>query len=124
LATVFVYDDPDKDWLNIKLINKGFHYIPKRGVAVPLSHNVGGWVKLSGKDWQDLKNMITEFQKIRDLKNDRVFTQANVFYNYNRMDLKFYSNSDDYNHVIVTFERGTPNYERSIDPTPFGDRSL
>lgn len=121
VATLFVHDDADKDWLNIKLVNDGFQYILKKGIAVPKRHNnTAGWVLLNDKDWKDMDGMMTKFQSVLDI-DEQVFQKATVFYNFDleRLDFKFFSSSDNYNNVIVTFEPGTPHYERFIEPQPY-----
>ncbi|KAJ3326869.1 hypothetical protein HDU76_012559 [Blyttiomyces sp. JEL0837] len=116
-AEVFLYRGEDADWVNIKLVNNGFSYIPKAGRLVPPRHNADGWVLVAlGTDDVVLDRFC---QHINAVPNSP-FTSTRIFYNnkHHRLDIKVYSQVADVPHVLVTFEDGYPYYDESVPSTP------
>ncbi|KAL6055316.1 hypothetical protein QOT17_016859 [Balamuthia mandrillaris] len=102
-ATVFLYEAPDANWLNIKLVNNGFVYQPRLGE--PISRH--------------------ELQGLLDGKVEYAGGRRVVFYNHqhNRLDIKIWKRTDDPSdastststtslpHLMITYEPGYPDEE-------------
>lgn len=106
LATVFLVDDTDCDWLNIKLCNNGFVYSMKQGLELH-RHKCDGWIALAKHKYHAyLPHIMSAFEPL--------YQDNQAFYNYKhqRFDLKFFprdSAPPGTPHVILTFEPGYPH---------------
>jgi hypothetical protein len=124
-ADVFLYDNWDVDWINIKLVNDGFTYVPKRGHCVPPRPPIDGklsdgWIALkSGVDGVRLPGIYGSFKDI----NGGAYTGSRLFYNFKhrRLDFKIVSSKTKHPHVLITFEDGTPDFDEEVESCPLSD---
>jgi hypothetical protein len=102
-ATVFMYEGPDRDCLNIKLNNDGFEYIQKSGGYVFPRHNSDDWVWLEkGRCWDHMTYM-------KSILRER-YPKGSAFYSMaERLDLEFFSKDSTSPDLMVTFENGYPD---------------
>lgn len=109
LATVFLHEDTNGDWVNVKLCNNGFFYVTKR-VNCPISRH-------NEKDWILLNSAFDYFTSTKAFLKDHYSSYRCFYHNKHRFDMKFFNpkNGLDRN-LIVTYEDGTPyNDESSLE---------
>ena len=102
-ATVFMYEGPDRDCLNIKLSNDGFEYIQKSGGYVFPRHNSDDWVSLEKHRCWDHMTYVKSILCERYPKGSAFYSMAE------RLDLEFYSKDSTTPDLMVTFENGYPD---------------
>lgn len=116
IATVSSINGYDSDWINIKLNNNGFTYIPRKGQLVPRRQNSDGWILMEA--WtQELPMLVSQLAGVAN----GAFSSARAFYNWkhNRPDIKFYGKPDSgVPNVLITFEDGDPYYDEDVPATP------
>jgi hypothetical protein len=118
LATLFLKDGHNGNWLSIKLNNDEF-YIPKRGQMLSTRNNTDNWILLENTDWADLKQLRTLFRSVDTADSVPIYSSARFFWREGRMDLEIYSNDlATYPHVLVTFERGSPYFDEDVESSP------
>jgi hypothetical protein len=103
LATIFLEERNNFNWINIKLINSKFVYRKLEADFIS-RYEDDKWIKINNKHFQ---NMIKQF-------DDEY--KCLIYYNYYiekvhiKLSHKEY-NSDTRKHIIISFESGFPDYD-------------
>lgn len=104
-----LYLKDEEPWLNIKLPNNGFVYIPKSGKPIS-RHKSENWIPLA---WNKCLSYMPKTNEFLKDTHDRVV----LYYEFaaQRIDIKFKSkNIDVLPNVLVTYERGVPEEDDRI----------
>lgn len=112
LATLYLYQGPDADWVCVKLCNNGFWYMKRPGETFARHHSSG---------WISLPDCFSQFKHTKAAL-PASYSRLAVFYNFNvqRLDIKLYS--DDTSkapNLLITYEPGVPYDDDRIQPVPF-----